>query len=480
MSLLIQGGTVVTHDSTYRADVYCDNGVIQAVGLGLDVPASTRVIEADGQWVMPGGIDPHTHMQLPFMGTVASEDFFTGTCAGLAGGTTSIIDFVIPNPQQRLLDAYHTWREWAQKSAADYSFHVAVTWWDESVHEDMETLVRDHGVNSFKHFMAYKNAIMATDDILVASFSRCRELGAVPTVHAENGELVYHLQQKLLEQGITGPEAHPLSRPPQVEGEAASRAIRIAQTLNAPLYLVHVSTKDALDAIDYARGQGQRVFGECLAGHLLLDDSVYRDKNWASAAAHVMSPPFRPKGHQDALWQGLQNGNIQTTATDHCCFCSEQKAMGRDDFTQIPNGTAGIEDRMALLWDEGVNTGKLSMNEFVALTSTNSAKIFNIYPRKGAISQGADADLVVWDPEGTRTISAKTHHSNIDFNIFEGKTVKGIPSHTVSQGKVVWADGQLHVERGAGRYIDRPAYPALYETILKTAELNQPQAVDRD
>ncbi|BBI64586.1 hypothetical protein HSBAA_58920 [Vreelandella sulfidaeris] len=214
----------------------------------------------------------------------------------------------------------------------------------------MGTLVHEHGVNSFKHFMAYKGAIMATDDILVESFSRCLELGAIPTVHAENGELVYHMQQKLLAQGLTGPEAHPLSRPPQVEGEAASRAIRIASTLGAPIYLVHVSTKDAVDEIAYARQQGHPVYGECLAGHLLIDDSVYQDTDWGRAAAHVMSPPFRPKGHQEALWHGLQSGNLQTTATDHCCFCADQKAAGKDDFTKIPNGTAGVEDRLAVLW----------------------------------------------------------------------------------------------------------------------------------
>ena len=479
MTILIKGGTIVTHDDTYRGDVLCVDGIIQAIGTDLDVPASTELVDAGGQYIMPGGIDPHTHMQLPFMGTVACDDFFTGTAAGLAGGTTSIIDFVIPDPQQGLLDAFQQWRGWAESSAADYGFHVAVTWWDDSVYEDMGTLVEKHGVNSFKHFMAYKGAIMATDDILVASFSRCLELGAIPTVHAENGELVYHLQQKMLEMGLTGPEAHPLSRPPGVEGEAANRAIKIAQALNTPIYLVHVSTKDALDAIIYARNQGQRVFGECLAGHLLLDDSVYQDENWARAAAHVMSPPFRPKGHQEALWRGLQTGNLQTTATDHCVFCAEQKAAGADDFTLIPNGTAGIEDRMSLLWHEGVSTGKLSKNEFVAVTSTNSAKIFNLYPRKGAVAVGADADLVIWDPEGTRTISASTHHSNVDFNIFEGKTVKGIPSHTISHGKVVWKDGQLNAVQGAGRYLERPAYPPVYEVLQKIAEVNKPQPVIR-
>ncbi|WP_192035103.1 dihydropyrimidinase [Halomonas sp. YLGW01] len=480
MTLLIRGGTVVTHDETYRADVLCVDGQIAAVGPDLEVPAGAEIIDAAGQYVMPGGIDPHTHMQLPFMGTVASEDFYTGTAAGLAGGTTTIIDFVIPSPGQSLMEAFETWRGWADKAAADYAFHVAITWWDDSVREDMGTLVREHGVNSFKHFMAYKNAIMATDDILVESFTRCLELGAVPTVHAENGELVYHLQQKLLAQGITGPEAHPLSRPPQVEGEAASRAIRIAGTLGAPIYVVHVSCKDSLDEITYARQQGQAVYGECLAGHLVIDESVYRNKDWDTAAGYVMSPPFRSKAHQDALWKGLQSGNLQTTATDHCCFCAEQKAMGKDDFTKIPNGTAGIEDRMAVLWDEGVNSGRLSLQEFVALTSTNAAKIFNLYPRKGAVRVGADADLVVWDPKGTRTISAKTHHQNIDFNIFEGKTVTGIPRHTISQGKWVWRDGELHAERGAGRYLERPAYPGVYDVLKRRAEVNTPTAVDRD
>lgn len=479
MSLLIKNGTVVTHEETYKADIYCEDGTIQAIGHQLNVPTQAQEIDASDQLVMPGGIDPHTHMQLPFMGTVASEDFYTGTAAGLAGGTTMIIDFVIPNPQQPLLEAFHIWQEWAQKAAADYSFHVAITWWDDSVYQDMETLVKEHGVNSFKHFMAYKNAIMATDDVLVASFSRCLELGAIPTVHAENGELVYHLQQQLIAKGITGPEGHPLSRPPQVEGEAASRAIRIAQTLGAPLYLVHVSTQDAVDEIRYARDHGFQIYGECLAGHLLIDDSVYQSPDWKQAAGHVMSPPFRPKHHQQALWHALQAGHLQTTATDHCCFCTEQKAMGRDDFTKIPNGTAGIEDRMAMLWHEGVNTGKLSKNDFVALTSTNTAKIFNLFPQKGCIRVGADADLVIWDPTGTRTISARTHHQKIDFNIFEGRTVKGIPNHTVHQGKLAWSEGKLLTEPGTGRYIKRPPYPSIYETLSKQAEINAPFAIKR-
>ncbi|WP_298770290.1 dihydropyrimidinase [uncultured Shewanella sp.] len=465
MSILIRGGTVVNADTSVLADVYCEGGVIQAIGNHLSVPNHTETIDASGQYVMPGGIDPHTHMQLPFMGTVASEDFYTGTAAGLAGGTTSIIDFVIPGPKQPLMEAYNEWRGWAEKAASDYSFHVAVTWWDKSVHEDMGILVNEHGVNSFKHFMAYKNAIMADDEILVNSFRRCVELGAMPTVHAENGELVFQLQKEMLAKGITGPEGHPLSRPPAVEGEAAHRAIKIAEVMNVPLYVVHVSCKDSLDAIVHARNAGQRVFGECLAGHLVVDESVYRHSDFTYAAAHVMSPPFRSKPHQEALWQGLQSGNLQTTATDHCCFCADQKAMGKDDFSQIPNGTAGVEDRMTVLWDAGVNSGRLTMNEFVAATSTNAAKIFNIYPKKGTISVGSDADIVIWDPTGTRTISAKTHHQNIDFNIFEGRKVKGIASHTISNGQLVWIDGDLRAVKGAGRYIKRPAFHPMFNAM---------------
>jgi dihydropyrimidinase len=479
MTVLIKGGTVVNADQSLRADVLCEDGIITAVGEGVDAPSDATIVDAGGQFVMPGGIDPHTHMQLPFMGTVTTEDFYSGTAAGLAGGTTMIIDFAIPNPQQNLIDAYLQWREWAEKSVADYSFHVAVTWWDDSVYKDMETLVRDHGVNSFKHFMAYKGAIMADDEILVNSFSRSLELGAIPTVHAENGELVFRLQKELFEKGITGPEAHPLSRPPECEGEAANRAIRIAEVLKVPVYIVHNSCTQSLEAITRARNEGQRVFGEVLAGHLLIDDSVYRHPDFDTAAAHVMSPPFRSPEHQKALWHGLQSGNLQTTATDHCCFCAEQKAMGKDDFRAIPNGTGGVENRMEVLWHHGVGEGRLTMNEFVAVTSTNAAQIFNIYPRKGSVSVGADADIVVWDPEATKTISAKTHHQKVEYNIFEGMEVKGCASHTVSRGKVVWADGQLDVERGAGRYVDRPPFAPYYEALRKQAQAAEPVPVAR-
>ncbi len=479
MSVIIKGGTVVNADQSFRADVYCDDSIIQAVGPDMDAPLGVDVVDAGGCYVMPGGIDPHTHMQLPFMGTVASEDFFSGTTAGAVGGTTMIIDFVIPGPQEDVLETYHKWRGWAEKSATDYSFHVAITWWDDSVPDAMGTLCRDYGVNSFKHFMAYKGAIMADDEILVNSFTRARELGALCTVHAESGELVDHFQTKIFESGITGPEGHPQSRPPQVEGEAANRAIRFAQMIDVPLYVVHNSCAHSLNEIARARREGQRVFGEVLAGHLLVDDSVYRNPDFEFAAAHVMSPPFRPKANKEALWRGLQSGDLQTTATDHCCFCADQKAMGKDDFRKIPNGTGGIEDRMHVLWTHGVNTGRLTMSEFVAVTSTNSAKIFNIYPRKGMIAAGSDADLAIFDPQATHTISVKTHHQNVDFNIFEGMELTGINVATVSQGKVVYKDGDVRTESGVGRYVDRPCFAPYYAAVEKRSSATAPTSVDR-
>jgi dihydropyrimidinase len=480
MAILIRGGTVVTTEGEFPHDVLVVGETIAAVGPDLQAPPDARVIDASGKYVIPGGIDPHTHMELPFMGTVASEDFFTGTSAAAAGGTTMCIDFVIPAPQQSILEAYNTWRGWAEKAACDYSFHVAITWWDDSVRDDMKTLAAEHGVNSFKHFMAYKNAIMCDDETLVNSFQTARELGALCTIHAENGELVYVLQQEIFDQGITGPEGHPLSRPPEVEGEAANRAIRIAEVLGVPVYLVHTSCIDALEAVTRARLEGQRVFAEVLAQHLVIDDSVYRNPDWNSAAHYVMSPPFRAKEHQDALWKGLQSGMLQTTATDHCCFCTPQKRAGRDDFRKIPNGTGGVEDRMGVLWHHGVRTGKLTPSEFVAVTSTNTARIFNIFPQKGALMPGSDADVVIWDPNKTRTISAATHHQNIDFNIYEGMEITGNCDVTISRGMVVWENDELKTERGRGKYIDRPCDAPFWDSQNKRNALAVPTAVQRD
>lgn len=479
MALLVRGGTVVTADGSFRADVLCEGGRIAAVGPALAAPAGCEIVDAGGMLVMPGGIDPHTHMELPFMGTTASDDFFTGTSAAVAGGTTMIIDFAIPNPGTSLVDAWKEWQAKAEKAAADYSFHVAVTWWSEQVREEMATLTREHGVNSFKHFMAYKGALMVDDGVLLNSIGRALELGAVCNIHAENGDAVAHFQKALLAAGITGPEGHALSRPPQVEGEAAQRVIAIAGLLGAPIYIVHVSTEEATNAIAAARARGQRVYGEVLAQHLVLDESVYQNKDWATAAAYVMSPPFRPKHHQKALWAGLVSGSLQTTATDHCVFCAPQKATGREDFTRIPNGTGGIEDRMSILWHHGVGTGRITPSEFVRITSTNTAQIFNIHPRKGAVAVGSDADLVVWDAEATRTISVKTHHQNVDFNVFEGMEVKGLARHTIAGGKLVWTDGDLRTVRGAGRYVDRPCFAPPLQALALRNKLTAPQGVAR-
>jgi dihydropyrimidinase len=358
MSVLIQGGTVVTADQTFRADVLCADGKIKEIGPDLPAPARAEIVDAGGQYVMPGGIDPHTHMQLPFMGTVASDDFFTGTAAGLAGGTTMIIDFVIPNPKQRILDAHRQWREWAQKAAADYSFHVAITWWDETVREDMGTLVREHGVNSFKHFMAYKNAIMCDDETLVNSFSTALTLGAIVTAHAENGDLVFKLQDEIFKRGITGPEGHPLSRPPEVEGEAANRAIRIAEVLKVPIYLVHVSSRQALEAITRARNEGQRVFGEVLAGHLLIDDSVYRDPGFHArcrARDEPAVPRARASGCVVARVAGRQSADHRHRSLH--VLRGTERPPAKTTSGRFPNGTAGIENRMEVLWHHGVSTG---------------------------------------------------------------------------------------------------------------------------
>src|SRR6476620_2584685 len=377
-----------------------------------------------------------------------------GTKAALSGGTTMIVDFCIPAPQQSMLAAYQDWRRKAEKAAADYSFHMAITWWDKQVFDEMETVVRTYGINTFKHFLAYKGALMVNDDELFHSFSRCASLGALPLVHAENGDVVFRLQQHYMDRGVTGPEGHAYSRPPEVEGEATNRAIMIADMAGSPLYVVHTSCRDSHEAIARARAAGKRVFGEPLIQHLVLDESEYQHKDWDYAAQRVMSPPFRDKANQASLWAGLASGSLQVVATDHCAFTIEQKRMGKGDFRKIPNGTGGLEDRMPVLWTAGVNSGRLTKEEFVAVTSANIARILNIYPRKGAVAVGSDADLVVWDPEATKTISAKTQLSRIDYNVFEGYACLGAPAVTLSRGKVAWTNGDLRAEKGDGRYVE--------------------------
>jgi dihydropyrimidinase len=475
MSKVIKNGTIVTADLTYKADVLIEGGVITKIGQNLSGDES---FDATGCYVMPGGVDPHTHLEMPFMGTYSADDFESGTRAALSGGTTMVVDFCLPSPGQSLLDAIKMWDNKSAKACSDYTFHMAVTWWGEQVFNEMAEVV-DRGINTFKHFMAYKGALMVDDDEMFSSFQRCSALGALPLVHAENGDVVAALSQKLLAAGNNGPEAHAYSRPPEVEGEATNRAIMIADMANAPLYVVHVSCEQSHEAIRRARQKGMRVFGEPLIQHLVLDESEYMNKDWDHAARRVMSPPFRNKQHQDSLWAGLQSGSLQVVATDHCAFTTEQKRTGVGDFTKIPNGTGGLEDRVPVLWTRGVATGRLTLNEFVAVTSTNIAKILNMYPKKGAILEGSDADIVVWDPKRSKTISAGAQQSVIDYNVFEGVEVTGLPRFVFTRGECVVEEQKVDARPGSGQFVERAPFPAVNRALSTWKEITAPRKVER-
>ncbi len=475
MSTVIRNGTVVTADLTYKADVLIEDGQIIDIGRGL---SGDEVLDATGCYVMPGGIDPHTHLEMPFMGTYSTDDFDSGTRAALAGGTTMVVDFALPAPGQGLLDALKMWDNKSTRAHCDYSFHMAVTWWSEQVWDEMQA-VTARGINSFKHFMAYKGSLMVNDEEMFASFRRCADLGAIPLVHAENGDVVAALSAQLLAEGNTGPEAHAYSRPPQVEGEATNRAIMIADMAGVPLYVVHTSCEESHEAIRRARMAGKRVWGEPLIQHLTLDEGEYFSADWDHAARRVMSPPFRDRRHQDSLWAGLSSGSLSVVATDHCAFTTAQKRFGLGDFTRIPNGTGGLEDRLPMLWTAGVTTGRITMNEFVAVTSTNIAKILNIYPRKGAVLVGADADLVVWDPEAEKTITAAGQQSAIDYNVFEGKRVKGLPRFTISRGHVAVTEGAMNSREGHGKFVARPPMGPVSKALSAWKDLTAPRPVQR-
>jgi dihydropyrimidinase len=478
MTKVIKGGTIVTADRSYTADVLIDGGKIIEIGQNLK---GDETIDASDAYVIPGGIDPHTHLEMPFMGTTAAETFESGTFAAAAGGTTMIVDFVLPGEDGSLINAVDAWdKKTAPQCCADFSYHMAITGWNEGIFDEMEQVVK-RGVNTFKHFMAYKGALMIEDDEMFASFSRCAALGALPLVHAENGDVVAALQEKYMAEGITGPEGHAYSRPPEVEGEAANRAIMIADAAGVPLYIVHVSCEQAHEAIRRARQKGMRVYGEPLIQHLTLDESEYFNKDWEYAARRVMSPPFRNKEHQASLWAGLSAGSLQVVATDHAAFTTEQKHMGDSGFPMIPNGTGGLEERLSVLWTKGVETGRITPNEFVAATSTNIAKILNIYPQKGAIAVGADADVVVWDPKLSKTVSATTQKSIIDYNVFEGVEVTAQARYTLSRGDVIWAHGQnSQPQPGRGKFVPRPAFPAVNKALSKWKEVTAPKGIQRD
>ncbi|CAI4227853.1 unnamed protein product [Auanema sp. JU1783] len=482
MSILIKNGTVVNDDATMKADVLIRDGIIVEVSSCITSSAD-KIIDAEGKLVIPGGIDPHTHLEEPFMGEVTIDDFYTGTAAAVSGGTTMIIDFVIPSKTETLLQAYKMWRDRADpKVVCDYALSMAVTSWSPLISDEMAIVTApEYGINSFKFFMAFAGVLMVEDDEFYHAMKKCAKLGAIARVHAENGSVICEKEKEMLSLGITGPEGHCLSRPEELQEEATSRACFLAQQANCPLYVVHVMSKGAADAIALHRSRGTVVFGEPVAASLALDGSHYFDHDWLHAARYVMSPPLsRDPTTPDTLMDYLSAGLLHLTATDNCTFNGKQKLLGKDDFTKIPNGINGVEDRMSVVWHKGVNTGKMDAMRFVAVTSSTAAKIFNIYPKKGRIAVGSDADVVIWNPHMKKTISKDTHHQAVDFNIFEGMNVEGVAEITISRGKVVWENGTLQVERGSGKFVTLPTFsPYVFNTIQKREQVRIPRGVDR-
>ena len=454
MSLLIQNGEIVTVGSRLKADIYVENQTITRIGTDLKVPPGTEVIDATGKLVFPGFIDPHVHIYLPFMATFAKDTHETGSIAALVGGTTTYIEMCCPNRNDDALEGYELWKSKAAgKSACDYAFHMSVTKFAKETESQLREIVAD-GTASFKIFLAYKNFFGVDDGEMYQTLELAKRLGVITTAHCENAELVARLQQKLLAEGKTGSQWHEPSRPESVEAEGTVRFATFLENTGASGYVVHLSCEKALRAALNAKSHGVQVHVESVLPHFLLD-KTYAERPGVEGMKHVMSPPLRAKHNQDALWKALAGGSIDTVGTDHCPFDTEQKLLGKDSFVNIPNGIPGIEDRVNLLYTQGVKRGRLELERFVDCASTRAAKLFGLFPRKGTIAVGGDADLVVYDTNYRGMVSAKTQHVNNDYNGFEGMEIEGRPSVVTVRGKVQVRDGEFVGERGRGRMLKR-------------------------
>jgi dihydropyrimidinase len=456
VSLLIRNGTVVTATDKYVGDVLIEGERIATIGTSLSMPVD-RTIDASGKLVLPGGIDVHTHLDMPFGGTTSADDFESGTIAAAYGGTTSIVDFAIQYKGQTLHHAWETWMHKAEgKAAIDYGFHMIVTELTDQVENEMDALV-GQGVTSFKLFMAYPGVFMLDDASIFKALLRTGKNGGTICMHAENGGVIDVLVKKALAEGKTAPKYHAITRPARAEAEATHRAIALAEMADVPIYIVHLSAAEALEMVTEARDRGLPAYAETCPQYLFLSYDNYEEPGF-DGAKYVMSPPLRPAATQDRLWRGLAFNDLQAISTDHCPFCmKEQKSMGHDDFSKIPNGAPGIETRMSLVYDGGVRTGRISLNRFVELTSTSPAKIFGLFPRKGTIAPGSDADIVIFDPEKTTTLSVHSLHMKVDYNPYEGRQVTGVTETVISRGRVVIDNGRFVGRAGAGAFIKRDA-----------------------